>query len=186
VRSAPARTLAAAGTAGAGAAAGTAADLFVGGVPGMLYAAGICLAAVVGAVAIVAGRTAGAPEPTVALRLPRMPRLRRVSGARTEPAPEVKVEVELTSAESQLEQHRSALATLEAHLTRQSEAARVDVQRLEQRIRELENERDGLLELVAQEREWFEHTLDALGEGIGRHGDELAELEPELEALIAQ
>jgi flagellar motility protein MotE (MotC chaperone) len=181
VRSAPARTLAAAGTAGAGAAAGTAAYLFVGGVPGMLYAAGIFLAAAFGAVALVAGRTARAPQPTVALRLPRP---RRAPSAPAEPEPEV--EAEPTSAESQLEQHRSALATLESHLTRQSEAARVDVQRLEQRIRELENERDGLLQLVAQEREWFEHTLDALGEGIGRHGDELAELEPELEALIAE
>jgi hypothetical protein len=147
----------------------------------MLYAAGICLAAVFGAVAIVAGRTASAPQPTLALRLPR---LRRGSGAPAEP--KLQIEVEPAVVESQLEQHRSALATLEAHLTRQSEAARLDVQRLEHRIRELETERDGLLELVAQEREWFEHTLDALGEGIGRHGDELAELEPELEALIAR
>jgi DNA repair exonuclease SbcCD ATPase subunit len=154
----------------------------------MLYAAGICLAAVFGAVAIVAGRTAKAPQPTLALRLPRLPRLRPGSGTPAEPEPELELELEVepTAAESQLEQHQSALATLEAHLTRQSEAARLDVQRLENRIRELETERDGLLELVAQEREWFEHTLDALGEGIGRHGDELAELEPELEALIAR
>jgi len=182
VRSAPARTLASVGTAGAGAAAGTAAYLLVGGVPGMLYAAGICLAAVVGAVAIVAGRTARAPHPVVALRLPR---LRREPRAKPEPEPEPEPKLERAATGSQLEEHRSALATLEATLTRQSESARLDVLRLEQRIHELETERDGLLELVAQEREWFEHTLDALGEGIGRHGDELAELEPELEALIA-
>jgi len=53
------------------------------------------------------------------------------------------------------------------------------------RIRQLEAERDGLNELVAGERERFEQTLDALGGGIGRHGNELAELERELEALIA-
>ncbi|HJQ75607.1 MAG TPA: hypothetical protein VJ814_12000, partial [Gaiellaceae bacterium] len=56
MRSGPARTLAAAGTAGTGAVAAAAAYLLVRGLPGMLYAAGICLAAFVGAVAIVAGR----------------------------------------------------------------------------------------------------------------------------------
>ena len=53
---APARTLAAAGTAGLGVAAAAAAFLIVRGLPGVLYAAGICLAAFVGAVAIHAGR----------------------------------------------------------------------------------------------------------------------------------
>jgi hypothetical protein len=40
--------------------------------------------------------------------------------------------------------------------------------------------------LLASERERFEQTLDTLGGGIGRHGNELAELERELEALIAR
>jgi hypothetical protein len=56
VRASPARTLAAAGTAGVGAAVAAAAFLIVRGLPGMLYAAGICLAAFVGAVAILAGQ----------------------------------------------------------------------------------------------------------------------------------
>ena len=34
--------------------------------------------------------------------------------------------------------------------------------------------------------ERFEHTLDELGGGIGGHANELAELERELEALIAR
>ena len=184
MKTAPGRRLASAGTAGAGAAVGTAAYLVVGGVPGMLYAAGISLAAIVGAVAIVAGRAPKAAQPMVALRLPR---LRRAPRATTDPkVVQASVsELERAAIEAELEEHRTALLTLEGALTRQSEAARLDVLRLEQRIHELETERNGLLELVAQEREWFEHTLDALGEGIGRHGDELAELEPELEALIA-
>ena len=37
-----------------------------------------------------------------------------------------------------------------------------------------------------RERERFEQTLDTLGGGIGRHGNELAELERELEALITR
>ena len=43
-----------------------------------------------------------------------------------------------------------------------------------------------LRELVAEERERFEQTLEELGGGIGRHGNELAELERELEELIAR
>jgi hypothetical protein len=43
-----------------------------------------------------------------------------------------------------------------------------------------------LQELVADERERFEQTLDTLGGGIGRNDNELAELERELEALIAR
>jgi hypothetical protein len=39
---------------------------------------------------------------------------------------------------------------------------------------------------VAEERQGFERTLDDLGGGLGRHGSELAELERELEALIAR
>ena len=58
--------------------------------------------------------------------------------------------------------------------------------RFEQRIRQLEAERNGLHELVATERERFEQTLDELGGGIGGHANELAKLEQELEALITR
>jgi flagellar motility protein MotE (MotC chaperone) len=177
VRREPARTLAAAGTAVTGAAAAAAAYLVVGGLPGILYAAGICLAAFVGAVAIVAGRTEQAPEPDVA---PRPPRWRRKSHIIAE------LEVELAAAAADLEEHRHALANLATQLTRESEAALRNAKQLELRIRELEAERDGLQELVADERERFEQTLDTLGGGIGRNDNELAELERELEALIAR
>jgi predicted nucleic acid-binding Zn-ribbon protein len=96
------------------------------------------------------------------------------------------LEAELASTVAELEEHREALANLAAQLTRESEAARLNAAQLEQRIREIEAERDGLQELVAQERERFEETLDALGGGLGRNGTELAELERELEALIAR
>jgi len=177
VRAERARTLAAAGTAGTGAAAAVAAYLLVGGLPGMLYAAGICLAAFVGAVAIVAGRTEQAAEPDAA---PRSPRWRRKSHVIAE------LQVKLAATAAELEEHRQALANLATQLTRESEAARQNAEQLEQRIRELVAERDGLQELVADERERFEQTLDALGGGIGRHDNELAELERELEALIAR
>jgi predicted nucleic acid-binding Zn-ribbon protein len=145
----------------------------------MLYAAGICVAAFVGAVGIVAARTGEATtvEPAAA---PRPPRWRRKSHIIAE------LEVELAATVTELEEHRQALANLAAQLTRESEAARENTERLEQRIREVEAERDDLQELVALERERFEQTLDALGGGIGRHGNELAELERELEALIAR
>jgi hypothetical protein len=169
------RRLAAAGIAVTGVAAGAAAYLLVGDLPGVLYAAGIALAAFVGAAAIVAGERR--PEPETAAS-PRPPRWRRKSHIIAE------LELELASTAVELEEHRQALANLAAQLTRESEAARTDAERLERRIRELTAERDGLQELLAQEREVFEETLVELGGGLGRHGDELARLERELEALI--
>jgi len=181
VRRTPARTLAAAGTAGAGAAVAVAAYLIVGGLPGMLYAAGIGLAALVGAVAIVAGRTDEAPGhvPTAAPA----PRLsHRIGKARRI----AQLEAELAATAVELEEHRHALANLATQLSSESEIAQRNTQELEGQIRELEAERDGLLDVVEKERERFEQTLEELGGGIGRHGNELAELERELEALIAR
>jgi uncharacterized protein (DUF3084 family) len=157
-----------------------AAYLVVGGLPGVLYAAGICLAAFVGAIAIHAGRTevVSGPEPETAA--PRPPLWRRKKHIIAE------LEVELAGTVKELEEHRHALANLAAQLTRESEAAQRKAEGLEQRIRELETERDGLQELVAAERQRFEHTLDELGGGIGGHAKELAELERELEALLAR
>lgn len=175
---APGRTLASAGTAGAGAAAGTASYLIVGGLPGVLYAAGISLAALFGAVAIGTARGPGRAPELAATPWP-LPWRRPLR-----PAAEPELELEPAVIGSELEEHRSALVNLSAQLTRESEAARRDVQRLELRIRELESERNGLIELVAQERAWFEQTLNALGDGIGRHGNELAALE-QIETLIA-
>ena len=157
-----------------------AAYVVVGGLPGVLYAAGICLAAFVGAIAIHTSRTedVAGPEPETAA--PSQPRWRRKKHIIAE------LEVELAGTAKELEEHRHALANLAAQLSRESEAAQRNAERLEQRIRELEAERDGLQELVATERQRFEHTLDELGGGIGGHANELAELERELEALIAR
>ena len=155
----------------------------VGGLPGMLYAAGICLAAFVGALAIRAGHTEAVPGPAPEPETPaveRQPRWRRKKHIIAE------LEVELAGTTKELEEHRHALANLATQLTRESEAAQANAERLEQRISELEVERAGLQELVATERERFEHTLDELGGGIGGHAKELAELERELEALIAR
>jgi len=183
VRNAPAHKLAAAGIAGAGVAAAAAAYLIVGGVPGLLYAAGICLAAFLGAVAIRAGRkdeTLPADPAQETEAAPRQPRWRRKKHIIAE------LQVELATTKDELEEHRRALANLATQLSRETEAAQRNAERLEQRIRELEAERDGLLELVAEERARFEQTLDGIGGGLGRHGNELAELERELEALIAR
>jgi hypothetical protein len=183
VRNGPARTLAAAGTAGVGVLAAVAAYLGVGGLPGLLYAAGIVLAALFGAGAIYAGGEKTESDLSV--------------GHETAPATQKKIwgkkarllaelQVELAATASELEEHRHACANLAEQLSRESEAARRNAQRLELRIRELEAERDGLNELVASERERFEQTLDDLGGGLGRHGNELEELERELEALITR
>ena len=159
-----------------------AAYLVVGGLPGVLYAAGICLAAFVGALAIHTGRTeaASGPAPDPETAAPRPARWRRKKHIIAE------LEVELAGTVKELEEHRNALANLATQLSRESEAAQRNAERLEQRISELEGERDGLQELVATERQRFEHTLDELGGGIGGHANELAELERELEALIAR
>jgi predicted RNase H-like nuclease (RuvC/YqgF family) len=180
VRNASSRSVAAACTAGAGVLAAVAAYLVVGGLPGVLYAAGICLAAFVGALAIHTGRTEAVSGPKPETAAPRPPRWRRKKHIIAE------LEVELAGTVKELEEHRHALANLAAQLTRESEAAQRNAEGLEQRIRELESERDGLQELVAAERQRFEHTLDELGGGIGGHAKELAELERELEALIAR
>ena len=180
MRRAPARTLAAGGIAATGVLAAAAAYLVVGGLPGLLYAGGICLAAFVGAFAIRAGRSEAAPEPEPEKAAPRRPLWRRKKHIIAE------LEVELAATGRELQEHRHALANLAAQLSRESEAAQRNAERLEQRIRELEAERDGLQELVAAERERFEHTLDELGGGIGGHANELAEIERELEALIAR
>lgn len=179
MRRTPARTLAAAGTAGAGVALAATAYLKVGGLPGVLYAAGLFLAAFFGAVAIISGGTAALREPQgpAAARTPRWRRNSRIIA---------ELETQLAATSAELEEHRQALANLATQLSHETEAARLRAEQLEQKIRELEAERDGLLELVAEEREGFEHTLDELGGGLGRHGNELAELERELEALIAR
>jgi hypothetical protein len=183
VRNAPARTLAAAGTATTGALAAAAAYLIVRGLPGLLYAGGICLAAFVGALAIVAGRSEATLELEPEASTPsaaRPPLWRRkahiIAG----------LEAELAATGAELEEHRHALANLATQLSRESEAAQRNAERLGQRISELEAERDGLQQVVAAERERFEQTLDELGGGIGGHANELAELERELEALIAR
>jgi DNA anti-recombination protein RmuC len=183
----PARKLAAAGTAGLGAALAAAAYVIVGGLPGVLYAGGIFLAAFVGAVAIVAGRAEAADEPAdEPAAEPAAAASRPTSRRRRKKHIIAELEVELAATAAELEEHRQALGNLAAQLTRESESAARNAGQLEQRIRELQEERDGLLLVVAEEREWFEQTLDALGGGIGRHGNELAELERELEALIAR
>ncbi|HZC75663.1 MAG TPA: hypothetical protein VE220_06790 [Gaiellaceae bacterium] len=179
----PARTLAAAGTAGAGAAVAAAAYLIVGGHSGMLYAAGICAATFLGVLAIVSSRaTEAEPDPGTALDVaaPRQPRWRRKSHVIAE------LRVELAETAKELEEHRQALANLATQLSRESEAARLNAQGLERRIRDTEGERDALQELVARERERFDQTLEELGGGIGGHANELAQLERELAALIAR
>jgi septal ring factor EnvC (AmiA/AmiB activator) len=183
VRTAPARTVVAAGAACTGALAAAAAFLVVRGLPGVLYAAGICAAAFLGAVAIVSSRSRPVLEPAEDLEsVPAtpQPRWRRKKHIIAE------LEVELAATGAELEEHRDALANLATQLTRESEAAQENTERLEQEIRELKAERNGLNELVANERERFEQTLDALGGGIGGHANELAQLERELEALIAR
>ena len=157
-----------------------AAYLVVGGLPGVLYAAGICLAAFVGALAIHTGRTevaSGSEPETAAARPPLWRRKKHIIA---------ELQVELATTREELEEHRRALANLATQLSREAAAAHRNAEQLGQRIHELETERDGLLELVATERERFEQTLDQLGGGLGRHGNELAELERELEALIAR
>ena len=186
MRTAPARTLAAAGTAGLGAAAAAAAFLIVRGLPGVLYAAGICLAAFVGAVAILAGRTEEAPVVVPLSEEAPEPATAPQSRWRRKKHIIAELEAELAATAFELEEHRRALANLATQLSREAAAAHRNAEQLGQRIHELETERDGLLELVATERERFEQTLDQLGGGIGRHGNELAELERELEALIAR
>jgi len=183
VRTGPARTLAAAGTAGTGVVAAVAAYLVVGGFPGVLYAAGIVLATLLGAAAIYAGGDTAVPDP-LSIREPGAQARPKIWGRKARLIAELQVELATTA--SELEEHRQACANLAVQLSQESEAARQNAERLEQRIRELETERDGLLELVASERERFEHTLDELGGGLGRHGNELAELERELEALITR
>jgi chromosome segregation ATPase len=164
----------------AGVLAAVAAYLVVGGLPGVLYAGGICLAAFVGALAIHTGRTGTLPDHEPETATSRRPLWRRKKHIIAE------LEVALAATGRELEEHRTALANLAARLSRESEAAQRNAERLEQRTRELEAERDGLQELVAAERKRFEHTLDELGGGIGGHANELAQLERELEALIAR
>jgi septal ring factor EnvC (AmiA/AmiB activator) len=146
----------------------------------MLYAAGIALAAGVGAIAIVASEPGRVRVPETTAAAPPKRRRRRKSQIIAE------LELDLASTAAELEEHRQALANLAAQLTRESEEARTHAEGLEQKIRELEAEREGLQQLLAQERDVFQETLDELGGGLGRHGVELERLERELEALITR
>jgi hypothetical protein len=185
VRPGPARALAAAGTAGLGAAAAVGADLAVGGIPGLLYAGGILLAVLFGAAAIYAGGEKPKPDSDpLGVQGPAAGPRQKPWGRKARLIAELQVELAATTKE--LEEHRQACANLAVQLSQESEAARLNEERLHRQIRELEEERDSLHELVAHERERFERTLDDLGGGLGRHGNELAELERELEALIAR
>jgi hypothetical protein len=183
VRTGPARALAAAGTAGIGVLAAVAAYLKVGGLPGVLYGGGIVVAALFGAAAIYRGGEEPASDP-LGVHEPAPAARQKLWGRKARLIAELRDELAVTVGE--LEEHRQACANLAVQLSQESEAARQNAERLEQAIRELEAERDGLHELVAQERERFEHTLEELGGGLGRHGNELAELERQLEALIAR
>jgi FtsZ-binding cell division protein ZapB len=164
VRSGLGHDLAGAGTALAGLGAAAGAYMVVGGLPGTLYAAGITLAALVAAVAILARRW----------------RASAASGAqpawwRRKSQVIVDLELELATTRGELEEHRRALAHLGAQLTREAEAAERTRQGLETRIAELE-----------AEREQFQQRLDSVTGGIGRHGSELAQLEQEIEALVSR
>jgi flagellar motility protein MotE (MotC chaperone) len=183
VRVGPARKFAAAGTAGIGALAAVAAYLVVGGLSGLLYAAGIVLATLFAAGAIYRGGEEPTSDP-LGVHEPAAAPQKKIWGRKARLIAEL--QVELASTAGELEEHRQACANLAVQLSQESEAARRNAERLEQQIKELEAERDGLHELVIQERERFEHTLDELGGGIGRHGNELAEIERELEALITR
>jgi uncharacterized coiled-coil protein SlyX len=166
VRSRLGHDLAGAGTALAGFGAAAGAYVVVGGLPGTLYAAGITLAALVGAVAILARRwhasagTASDGQPAWWRRKSQLI---------------VELELELAAKRGELDEHRRALAHLGAQLTREAEAAQETKRGLELRIGELE-----------AEREQFRQRLEELNGGLGRHGSELAQLEQELEALISQ
>jgi septal ring factor EnvC (AmiA/AmiB activator) len=184
VRPGPARTLAAAGTAGIGALAAVAAYLVVGGLPGLLYAGGILLAVLFGAAAIYAGGDKPDADPLGVHEAAALRQRQKFWGRKARLIAELQVELATTTKE--LEEHRQACANLAVQLSQESEAARRNEERLQQQIAALEAERDGLHEVVVQERERFERTLDELGGGLGRHGNELAELERELEALIAR
>ena len=183
MRNRPTRTLVAVGTTGVGAVAAGAAYLAVGGLPGLLYAAGIVLATLFGAAAIKAGGERPSPGP---LAVAEPARAARPAFWRRKSRLIAELRVELAATAGELEEHRQACANLAEQLSREAEAANQNEARLEQRIAEVEAERDGLHDLVAQERERFEQTLDALGGGIGGHANELAQLERELEALIAR
>jgi chromosome segregation ATPase len=163
--------------------AGAVAYLKVGGLPGVLYAAGIVVAAFFGAIAILAGETERSAKHERELEPAAAPRPRR-RGRKSRIIAEL--EVDLAARDAELSEHRQALANLATQLSRETQAALRHAQQLDQRIGELEAERDSLHATAAKERERFEQTLDELGGGIGRHGDELAELERELEALIAR
>ena len=152
------------------AAASAAAYLFVGGLPGTMYAAGLFLLGLVAATQI---RSRGAsPDPAGRRRRWRKSLVIAELGA------------ELAVTESALAEHRSKAAALEVELQRETEAARTTQASLEDRIEALEEERRRIDALLEEERARFERSLEELTGGIGVRGRELEALERQLAAMI--
>ena len=143
-------------------AAAAAAYLVVGGLPGLLYAAGTLM------VGFFVALKLGVLK---ALTDPREGRWKRKSV----------VIVELRSA---LEDREQCVKDLRCQLEQEAEEAWHVRVALEARIGELERARDGLQGLLDEERARFEGFLGELTGGIGQRGNELDALDRELTALV--
>lgn len=140
--------------------AAAAAYVIVGGLPGLLYAGGVLMAALflslkLGLASVLTGEG----------------RWRRKS-------------VVIAELRAELEDREQHVAGLQARLEREADDARTARNAYEVRLHELENARDALHALVDEERARFEEFLGELKGGIGQRGDELAALERELTALV--
>jgi hypothetical protein len=150
--------------------------LVVGRLSGVLYAAAILL---LGTLVARKARSRGRASRPREQDEGRPRRWRRKSTIIAE------LQVELAATLAAMDEQRRVRDALQARLQQEAAEARTTQETLEAQIRDLGSERDAAWTLLAEKRALLERWLGQLSVDVGRQSSELAELERDLEQVVA-